>query len=188
MPFLRLRSIDMTWHPFSIASGPSSLYLEFYIEVFDDKSWTAKLWDMVEGRRAESREFQDEIALDIELMGPFGTSLVRSEEFDQALAVGTGTGKSKQSLFGLIYIILVLTLLLLPCESIGIVPMISLFNKHAQQLMRLEPSVRQREIEEQQVRVHQLERAESHRKGSISSKTFAFCRQLFCRSAGRLSS
>ena len=39
--FLRLRSIDMAWHPFSIASGPRSLYLEFYIEVFDDKNLEA---------------------------------------------------------------------------------------------------------------------------------------------------
>jgi hypothetical protein len=30
------------WHPFSIASGPDSPFIEFYIEVFE-QSWTGKL-------------------------------------------------------------------------------------------------------------------------------------------------
>jgi hypothetical protein len=46
--FLRLAEIDQHWHPFSIASGPDSSFLEFYIEVFPEESWTGKLWKMLE--------------------------------------------------------------------------------------------------------------------------------------------
>jgi predicted ferric reductase len=39
--FLRIKGIEMHWHPFSIASGPESEELEFYIEVYGTKSWTS---------------------------------------------------------------------------------------------------------------------------------------------------
>ena len=42
--FLRFDSIDRSWHPFSIASQPSSNEVEFYIEVFGYGSWTDRLW------------------------------------------------------------------------------------------------------------------------------------------------
>ena len=41
--YLKIPLIDNRWHPFSIASSPSSPYLEFYIESSTVKSWTAKL-------------------------------------------------------------------------------------------------------------------------------------------------
>jgi predicted ferric reductase len=41
--FVRLLLIDSSWHPSTIASGPDSPFIEFYIEVFDEQSWTGKL-------------------------------------------------------------------------------------------------------------------------------------------------
>jgi predicted ferric reductase len=86
--FLRLTKFDQHWHPFSIASGPDSSCLEFYIEVFADKSWTGKLWKMLKADGDSSlREF------DLEVMGPYGTSLANTNSYSHALAVGSGTGK-----------------------------------------------------------------------------------------------
>jgi hypothetical protein len=39
---------------FSIASGPDSPFIEFYIEVFE-QSWTGKLWQLINDNRAEGR-------------------------------------------------------------------------------------------------------------------------------------
>jgi predicted ferric reductase len=89
--FLRSSEIDQHWHPFSIASGPDSSCLEFYIEVFAEKSWTEKLWQMlkVDGSTngTSLREF------DLDVMGPYGTSLANTVSYSHALAVGSGTGK-----------------------------------------------------------------------------------------------
>ena len=41
--YLRVDTIDRTWHPFSIASDPKSNCIEFYIEVFSG-GWTEQLW------------------------------------------------------------------------------------------------------------------------------------------------
>jgi predicted ferric reductase len=90
---LRLRSIDSSWHPFSIASGPDSPLLEFYIEACDEQSWTGKLWNLITENRAEEERTGSVVRIDVELMGPYGTSLVRKEDFSHALAIGTGTGK-----------------------------------------------------------------------------------------------
>jgi hypothetical protein len=38
---------------FSIASGPDSPFIEFYIEVFNEQSWTGKLWQLINDNRAE---------------------------------------------------------------------------------------------------------------------------------------
>jgi predicted ferric reductase len=89
--FLRSSEIDQHWHPFSVASGPESSHLEFCIEVFADKSWTGKLWKIrkVDGvtNGTSLREF------DLEVMGPYGTSLANTISYSHALAVGSGTGK-----------------------------------------------------------------------------------------------
>jgi predicted ferric reductase len=87
--FLRLSKIDRHWHPFSIASGPSSNYLEFYIEVFGEKSWTRKLWRMLD--RVDGSESIN-LEIDFDVMGPCGTSLGKTEDFSHALAIGAGTG------------------------------------------------------------------------------------------------
>lgn len=81
--FLRIRGIDIHWHPFSIASEPSRDELEFYMEVFGSGSWTDKLWTLL-GDSNNGVEF--------EIMGPYGSSLIQNETFTHGLAVGAGTG------------------------------------------------------------------------------------------------
>ena len=88
--YLRLLSIDNQWHPFSIASGPASSYIEFYIEVFGKNSWTDKLWDVLEGDG--NGGFSDK-QIEMEVLGPCGTSLAKTEDYSHALTIGTGTGE-----------------------------------------------------------------------------------------------
>jgi predicted ferric reductase len=90
--FLRIGSIDNQWHPFSIASGPDSSQLEFYIEVFDKKSWTKQLWEMLEAGNKEG-DNRSHLRLYVEVMGPYGTSLAKTEDYSHVLAIGAGTGK-----------------------------------------------------------------------------------------------
>jgi len=82
--FLRMKDVDVHWHPFSIASSPTSDSLEFYIEVFEEGSWTDKLWNQLEGAGKNGLLF--------EVMGPYGTSLTNPNEFTHGLAIGAGTG------------------------------------------------------------------------------------------------
>jgi predicted ferric reductase len=90
--FLRITDLDQHWHPFSIASGPDSSCLEFYIEVFTDNSWTGKLWKMLKGDDDDTNE-SNLREFNIEIMGPYGTSLANTSSYSHALAVGSGTGK-----------------------------------------------------------------------------------------------
>jgi len=83
--FVPMPVIDQYWHPFSIASGPDAPYLEFYIEVFDEHSWTGQLWKMLD--EDEAGHFT------VEVMGPMGTSLGKTDIFSHVIAIGTGTGK-----------------------------------------------------------------------------------------------
>jgi hypothetical protein len=69
---------------FSIASGPDSPFIEFYIEVFDEQSWTGKLWQLINDNRAEEGRTESALRIDIDLMGPYGTGLVRKEDFSHA--------------------------------------------------------------------------------------------------------
>jgi len=83
--FLKVSQIDRHWHPFSIASDPSSSSVEFYIEVFGEKSWTQKLWNRLQA--AEDRE-----NFTIEIMGPYGTGFIEKGAYTNVLAIGAGTG------------------------------------------------------------------------------------------------
>ena len=85
--FLRLDSIDRSWHPFSIASEPGSSIVEFYIEVFGEGSWTERLWTKLNSHNKRQ-------SLNIELMGPYGTALILGKSYTNVVAVGSGTGKS----------------------------------------------------------------------------------------------
>lgn len=82
--FLRICKIDNQWHPFSIASCPNSSELEFYIEVYEAKSWTATLCNFLVSNKGSS--------LRVEVMGPYGTSIAKSGNYSHVLAVGAGTG------------------------------------------------------------------------------------------------
>jgi len=87
---VRVPEIDPHHHPFSIASGPSSSCLEFYIEVFGEGSWTKKLFDMLRDHAAKNK---NEKPVDIEVMGPYGSSLGKTEDYSHAFVIGSGTGK-----------------------------------------------------------------------------------------------
>jgi predicted ferric reductase len=89
--FLRVPAIDTHWHPFSIASGPDSSVLEFYIEVAGEKSWTNKLWGLISAN-TQSLKNQTDLGRYVEVMGPYGTCLAKTEEFSHILAIGAGTG------------------------------------------------------------------------------------------------
>ncbi|KAL7564086.1 hypothetical protein ACA910_012366 [Epithemia clementina (nom. ined.)] len=85
--FLKVPLIgDHQWHPSSIASCPSSNYLEFYIEMFGPESWTAQLWTLLGGDVGGVKA--DDV--DIEVMGPYGTSLGATTG-SHGLAIGAGT-------------------------------------------------------------------------------------------------
>ena len=108
--YLRFGKIDSHWHPFSIASAPNSDTLDFFIEVFGEDSWTAKLWQYIHDEGSSgcnSNNFQ------IEVRGPYGSSVGILEDYTHALMVGTGT---------------------------GIVPMFSYLRHHLHNLAALEPS------------------------------------------------
>jgi predicted ferric reductase len=85
--FLRLTEIDQHWHPYSIASGPESSQLEFYIEVHDEKSWTGKLWTLLHQVGLEGGA-----GMLIDVQGPYGTGLANTKDFSHAVAFGSGTG------------------------------------------------------------------------------------------------
>lgn len=91
--YLKLGAIDPHWHPFSIASEPDATYLEFYIEVFDDASWTGQLWSLLENYASVDGSFSLR-QVHMEVMGPFGTRLAKTKCYTHALAFGTGTGKN----------------------------------------------------------------------------------------------
>ena len=71
---------------FSIASNPSSPYLEFYIEVFAKDSWTGKLYNKL--KNASGRKS----FVTMEVLGPYGTALVNREGTTNVLSIGAGTG------------------------------------------------------------------------------------------------
>lgn len=81
--YIRIKEINNQWHPFSIASRPDSSILEFYIQVFEGKAWTKKLWDLFDVDVHNTK---------IEVMGPYGTSLCQSRNYSHILAIGGGTG------------------------------------------------------------------------------------------------
>ena len=98
--FLRISEVDAyTWHPFSIASDPESPILEFYIEVIDcgqsinskkRRSWTKQLFDLLGGDGDKQGQICRHLSVDI--MGPYGTSLARTEDYSHVLALSSGTG------------------------------------------------------------------------------------------------
>ena len=88
--FLRIPEIDAYhWHPFSIASGPESSKLEFYIEVYGKNSWTGKLLKILNHDGATN---SGKLRLFVDVMGPYGTSLGKTDDYSHIMAIGAGTG------------------------------------------------------------------------------------------------
>uniref|UniRef100_A0A7S1YCJ9 FAD-binding FR-type domain-containing protein n=1 Tax=Grammatophora oceanica TaxID=210454 RepID=A0A7S1YCJ9_9STRA len=138
--FLKIKEIESQWHPFSIASGPQSEFLEFYIEVFDQGSWTRKLWGMLDGDG--DRENSNKTVW-VEVMGPYGTPLANVQDFSHVVSIGSGT---------------------------GVVPMLSMLKQHVRHILRLEPSEYFRDLRQLQRDVYRLEVARQPRKGSLAQK------------------
>lgn len=135
--YLKIASIDGHWHPFSISSDPSSDTLQFYVEVFGLKSWTAKLWNLIEedsGSGFSSRY------IDVEIMGPIGTELANTDRFSHILAIGSGS---------------------------GIVPVMSMLKQQVNQLLLLDPAVHRKRLRQHRRKVHEIQMAEDRRKGSV---------------------
>jgi predicted ferric reductase len=87
--YVKVPEIDDEWHPFSVASGSADPFIDFYIEVFDDQSWTHKLWKVLKHIEAP----EDVI---VDMMGPYGTSIAKTDNYSHALLIGTGTGMYAQ--------------------------------------------------------------------------------------------
>jgi NAD(P)H-flavin reductase len=85
----RVGKIDMHWHPFSIASDPSSPELQFYVEVHKEKSCTGKNWTMLQEDCENTFSYRQ---VDVEILGPIGTPLAKTQNCSRALAIGTGGG------------------------------------------------------------------------------------------------
>jgi predicted ferric reductase len=149
--FIRIGSIDNHWHPFSIASRPDSPYMEFYIEVVDNKkssTWTKQLWYMVKCEcDNNSNDKYNGFNLTVDLMGPYGTSLDGNQKFSHMLAIGAGT---------------------------GIVPILSSYKEHMHSLFRLDPSKYFSELKSSETIARQIELAEDSRKGSLAQKLGRF--------------
>ena len=96
--YIRVGAIDNTWHPFSIASGSGSDWLDFIVEVRGNESWTERFWSLIDkrvGYRSDQESLGDrqDLCLCVDLMGPYGCSLGNSSDYTHALVIGTGTGK-----------------------------------------------------------------------------------------------
>lgn len=102
--YLKIPSVDHVWHPFSVASSPNSKRIVFYIEVFGEGSWTFRLFDKLQGYLAgiDKKPMMDPFDLnvdpdiynnEIEIMGPYGTSLGNVKDYSHALIIGAGTGE-----------------------------------------------------------------------------------------------
>eukprot|EP00984_Skeletonema_dohrnii_P017189 scaffold7772_cov128-Skeletonema_dohrnii-CCMP3373.AAC.1 len=133
--FLQVESIDKTWHPFSIASDPDSNSVEFYIEVLGEKSWTECLWTKLKNQDKHQTMY-------INLLGPYGTALVKDSSYTNIVAIGTGT---------------------------GIVPCTSLLKQHVRKMVMMEPTQYFAERSEQKKRNINIIGAEEDNNGSLVS-------------------
>lgn len=156
--YLRVGKLDQyNWHPFSIASDPTSPNLQFYVEVFGDKSWTGKLWEMLQEDADDKISYRQ---IDIEIMGPIGRPLAKTEDYSHVLACGTGT---------------------------GIVPVLSLFKQQVHELMRLDPETHFRDLKNHRAKVHEVESAEQQRQGPVVQRFFGLGRFPTCKPYEQLS-
>lgn len=152
--YLKFPDIDSQWHPFSIASSPLSSQLEFYIEVRgqrDELTWTRRLWNYLKSHnRGDELSSWSQKENRVEIMGPCGTSLEGVKRYTHGLTIGTGT---------------------------GVVPLLSLFNQHVQQLLSIDPLRYMQKLKHDRQTIRQISRAEAERQGSLATKLHSTCRQ-----------
>jgi FAD-binding domain len=105
----QIPTIDSSWHSFYIASSPDDAFLKFYIQVFQENksSWTSKLCRLLHGlvddideettfSAGANRKRAGELRvnrLDIDIMGPYGTSLAKTQEYSHVVAIGAEASK-----------------------------------------------------------------------------------------------
>jgi predicted ferric reductase len=86
--FIAIKSIDVHWHPYSIASAPLDDTIDFLIEVMATSkvdgtdSWTHKLWRMI---KAGDKPI-------VSIVGPYGTGFNDAKNQNEIVAIGSGTG------------------------------------------------------------------------------------------------
>lgn len=142
--FIKIEAIDNHWHPFSIASQPDSIHLEFYIEAFDGKkssSWTKQLWYMLNFESGVDKS--NAFSLSLQVMGPYGTSLTGNQAFSHTLAIGAGT---------------------------GIVPILSMYKEHMHGLLRLDPDKYFADLHNAKETAHRIEKANDRKMGTLAQK------------------
>ncbi|KAL7560334.1 hypothetical protein ACA910_020257 [Epithemia clementina (nom. ined.)] len=142
--YLKCSAVDQHWHPFSIASDPASRFLEFYIEVFGPETWTGRFWDLLKQERDSPL---DDSRIGMDVMGPFGTSLGKTENFSHGLAIGAGT---------------------------GIVPILSMFKQHVCSVIRLSPTEYFKASDENNRLQMDYEVARDKQKGSFAGRFATF--------------
>lgn len=80
----RVPDVDGPWHPFSIGLGSESNTWDFYIKVYDDKSWSGRMFKIIpqhreeDERRTESSvsaitgdDQPEHYTLKVEVLGPY---------------------------------------------------------------------------------------------------------------------
>jgi FAD-binding domain len=109
---LQIPKIDSSWHSFYIASSPDDTFLEFYVQVFQENksSWTSTLCRLLHGNAHHGSDEEEETnnivgggaqkdgelkvnRLDIEIMGPYGTRLAKTQDYSHVVAIGSEAGK-----------------------------------------------------------------------------------------------
>ena len=128
---LRMKEIDPTWHPFTIASSPDSDLLEFYIKVNATGTWTYNLLDLIRQKHSAIGVSEK---MTIEVMGPFGTPIPYSSNYSDALLFGSGT---------------------------GFVPSLSILQQHVEKCLKLDPSSYKLQKEKKHERLENLHDPES---------------------------
>lgn len=89
--YLKVPKVDNLWHPFSIASSPDNEVMSFYIKAYGEKSWSGKLFNVLQEELNDTTSASD-INIPIEVLGPYGTALGDKRLYTHATFVGTGTG------------------------------------------------------------------------------------------------
>jgi hypothetical protein len=97
--YLKVPAIDNLWHPFSIGSGPHAKSLNFYIKVYEESSWSGRLFQLINEQNDTLKNAWDQVSsethftnIKIEILGPYGCSLGNRSDYTRALVIGTGTG------------------------------------------------------------------------------------------------
>jgi predicted ferric reductase len=81
------------WHPFSIASSPNQPTLQFIIGPQKEHSWTARLKEAIHHRFQVTASGQSKLKrIPLKVMGPFGGSFTKADQFDCLCLFGGGTG------------------------------------------------------------------------------------------------